>query len=268
MNDRSLAFWKTHLEGVTNPLIHFVNGEFLDLKSVERAVNELGFSLFVIDARNIKSEADLMDALAESMALPKYFGRGWNAALDLMRDISWKPAPGYVLVIFNGSNLPTLEHQFFATLISVLEATVRDWRDERGEYSERTAAVPFHAILSDGESLRSSLLAEVREPVCEHIDRWSVGSVRKPERLTKTATYQDAAKLLGVGADSELVLAFLRERGMSRIDSIYAISALTGEPVSSSKILVDNSQTWSNRYDSDTAFRNAAREALRDLGWE
>jgi hypothetical protein len=64
------------------------------------------------------------------------------------------------------------------------------------------------------------------------------------------------------------VLAFLRERGMSLRDSIYAIAALTGEPVSSSKMLVENSQTWSNRYDSDTAFRKAAREALRDLGWE
>jgi hypothetical protein len=57
-----------------------------------------------------------------------------------------------------------------------LEATVRDWRDERGEFGERTGPVAFHVIFSGCETLKESLLGELREPLCEHMEKLSVNA--------------------------------------------------------------------------------------------
>jgi hypothetical protein len=79
------------------------------------------------------------------------------------------------------------------------------------------------------------------------------------------AGFHDAQRLLQGGADPELVLSFLRERGVDKLDSTYAMASLLAKSVSEAKALVDDSQTWSDQYDEDEKFRNAAREALRDL---
>jgi hypothetical protein len=48
---------------------------------------------------------------------------------------------------------------------------------------------------------------------------------------------------------------------------VYAMASLMEKSVSESRDLVDGSQTWSDLYETDMRFRNAAREALRDLGF-
>ena len=82
-----------------------------------------------------------------------------------------------------------------------------------------------------------------------------------------TESFGDAKKLIQGGAEPELVLSFLRERDVGRIDSVYAMASLMEKSVSEARDLVDGSQTWSDLYETDMRFRNAAREALRDLGF-
>jgi hypothetical protein len=78
-------------------------------------------------------------------------------------------------------------------------------------------------------------------------------------------TLQDARKLLQAGADTELILVFLRDRGFHKIESNYALRELLGVKPSAAKNLVDLSQAWSDTYQSDMRLREAAREALRQL---
>lgn len=75
----------------------------------------------------------------------------------------------------------------------------------------------------------------------------------------------DARRLLHAGANRELVLVFLRDRGFDKIDSINSIRTLFGKSMPEAKALVDHSQAWSDRYDSDMQLREAVREALRQL---
>jgi ribosomal protein L7/L12 len=77
--------------------------------------------------------------------------------------------------------------------------------------------------------------------------------------------FEDARRLLSAGADQELVLVFLRERGLDKIDSINSARRLLGKTTAEAKTLVDRSQAWSDRYESDVQLREAAREALRQL---
>ena len=78
---------------------------------------------------------------------------------------------------------------------------------------------------------------------------------------------KEPKQLVQTGAHLELVLSFLRERGVGRIDSIYVMASLMDKPVAEAKALLDGSRGWSDRYETDMQFRNAARAALHHLGF-
>ena len=91
--------------------------------------------------------------------------------------------------------------------------------------------------------------------------------IRTPGGVGDTESFGDAKKLVQGGAEPKLVLPFLRERGVGRTDLVYAMASLMEKSVPEARALVDGSQTWSDRYETDLRFRNAARDALRDLGF-
>jgi ribosomal protein L7/L12 len=78
-------------------------------------------------------------------------------------------------------------------------------------------------------------------------------------------TLEDGKKLLRAGADRELLLVFFRDRGFDKIDSIRAMQSLLGVKFADAKNVVDLSQAWSDRYESDAELKEAARKALRQL---
>ncbi len=260
-------FWRRHLVGVENPLVHFVPSHCLDGEALKKASSELGFAFFLVDGGHIQSESALLDALAEAMDFPSYFGHNWDALLDLTRDFSWNKAKGYVLALSNADSLLPLANNGFSVLLGVLEATVREWRDERGEYAERTAPIPFRVVFSGSSPVRDALSKQLKEPLCDHEAELSVRVVRTPGGVSDTESFGDAKRLVEAGAEPELVLSFLRERGVGRTNSAYTMACLMEKSVPEARALVDRSQTWSDGYETDMRFRKAAREALRDLGF-
>jgi len=264
-----IDFWRVHLGSVEMPLIHFVPPNFLDSKVVKEVTRQVDFALFQIDCEHVSSESALMDELAKTMNFPNYFGRNWNAVLDLSTDLSWEKASGYVLVLFNADSLLSFVKTDFSGILDVAEATVRYWRDERGEYGEREGPVSFHIIFSGSDTLRKAILQDLSEPLCDHQSEAAVIIIRAPGGIDKSESFQDAKNLLRSGAEPELVLSLLRERGVGKIDSVYMIAGLLDKTIPEAKLYVDNSQTWSiDRNETDTKTRNAAREALRDLGFD
>jgi ribosomal protein L7/L12 len=68
------------------------------------------------------------------------------------------------------------------------------------------------------------------------------------------AVVADAEKLLRSGADHELVLNFLREKGFDKIASIKALVGATGMPLREAKLIVHNSKAWRDVYERDEQF--------------
>src|SRR5260370_21700213 len=83
--------------------------------------------------------------------------------------------------------------------------------------------------------------------------------IRNPQALG------DAQRLVQVGADADIVLIFLRDRGFYHTDCIYAVETLYGKQFSDAKSLVVHSQACTDRYESDVELRNAARRAVRQV---
>lgn len=63
------------------------------------AVQEAGFALFDIDLAEAHGKGALLAAFAQAIAAPEWFGNNWDALADALGDLSWHPAPGYVLLL-------------------------------------------------------------------------------------------------------------------------------------------------------------------------
>jgi len=168
-NYASVEAWRMHLSAEGVPQVHFVEAATCDLSALIQASTELGFAMFQIDGHRIRTTNDFMDEVAAAVQFPSYFGRNWNAVLDLLTDLSWVPARGYVLAITAGEDLLRMGNRDVGAFIRAVESAIREWRDERGEYSERTTSIPFHLVLCGTRPVRAALSGVLTEPLCEHL---------------------------------------------------------------------------------------------------
>jgi RNAse (barnase) inhibitor barstar len=161
-------YWREHLLKLGAPHVHFVEEPLCEPDAVVRAGTDLDFVTIELDASRIGAKIDFMNELSAAAKFPAYFGQNWDSVSDLLRDLSWMPAKGYVLLITNGDHLMQMESRDIAILFQVIEAAIQNWRDERGEYNERTTPIPFHLVLCGANELRTKLAHYLTEPFCDH----------------------------------------------------------------------------------------------------
>lgn len=96
------------------------------LDDVRSSAQEAGFALFEIDLSEAHSKGALLAALAQAVAAPEWFGNNWDALADSLGDLSWNPAPGYVMVLRDASLAGTEEEM----LNNILLETVAFWESQ------------------------------------------------------------------------------------------------------------------------------------------
>lgn len=117
-----------------------------DRESLAEAANALGFTVAAIDCRGVRDRDDALDRIAHALRFPPWFGGNWDALLDCLRDLSWLPDDGTLLLFDHAADWRDADPAAFAVLLDVLDAAARDWSAE---------GTPFWALLPlPGERLR------------------------------------------------------------------------------------------------------------------
>lgn len=101
-----------------------------ELDDVRSAAKDAGFALFDVDLTNVHSKSEFMAAIALKIEAPEWFGKNWDALADALGDLSWKNAPGYVLLLVNSTehfNLLKIDHDVAR---EILETTVVYWKTQ------------------------------------------------------------------------------------------------------------------------------------------
>jgi hypothetical protein len=99
---------------------------------VEDAVRDSNLALTRVA---FADKAALLDNMASALGFPAWFGRNWDALEDCLTDLSWREAPGHVLLIESprpGDDL--------GVLVDILRSSAQFWAG-RGK--------PFFALLVD-----------------------------------------------------------------------------------------------------------------------
>jgi hypothetical protein len=93
---------------------------------------------FYLDGNTIHDKASFLQACAQSMAFPSYFGYNWDAFEEVITELAWAPARGYLLLYDDARHFAAQSPKDWAIARSILQDAVVDWQ-QRG--------VPFIVLL-------------------------------------------------------------------------------------------------------------------------
>ena len=102
------------------------------------AARSLDFVAVAIDFDGCTGKDDAIARIAAALEFPGWFGGNWDALADSLADLSWLPAPGYLLLLARSAAWRDEDPDAFETLASVLDDAASRWARER---------VPFWALL-------------------------------------------------------------------------------------------------------------------------
>ena len=102
------------------------------------AARALDFAAIAIDFDGCGGKDDAIARIAAALRFPAWFGGNWDALADSLADLSWWPAPGYLLLLARTDAWREADPFAFETLWAILEDAAARWARER---------VPFWALL-------------------------------------------------------------------------------------------------------------------------
>lgn len=109
-----------------------------DSQALADAAAGLDFAVARVDFAGCRDKDDALARIAAGLRFPEWFGGNWDALDDSVNDLSWWPAPGYVLLIERAGAWQSANAEDAATLVEILGEAARDWAKAR---------VPFWALL-------------------------------------------------------------------------------------------------------------------------
>lgn len=98
--------------------------------SVQRRVGEEGWHYAYLDGDAIRGKPDFLAALSKAFHFPAYYGHNWDALEECLLDLSWLPAPGYILLFNHPSRFVSTAPDEWTTARLILEEAVAHWHRE------------------------------------------------------------------------------------------------------------------------------------------
>ena len=114
-----------------------------DVAPLAAAARDAGLLVRRIDLGGCRDRHTLLLRVSTALDLPSGFGRNWDALMDALRDLSWLPAPGYVLLFESASQLRSDRPGELQLLAGLLQEASQWWAQ---------ADVPFWAFLAIDEA--------------------------------------------------------------------------------------------------------------------
>ena len=119
-----------------------------DTRLIADAAQAAGLALWRVDIGRVHDKQGLTALVAKTLAFPQWFGGNWDAFEDCLGDLSWHPAPGYVLLLEHGKHFGAGHKQEFVTAVEVLDGVAQYWQGQ---------GKPFWAIVSGPEGWDAGL---------------------------------------------------------------------------------------------------------------
>ena len=98
------------------------------LDELRAAAAQAGFALFEADMAAVQSKGEFLAAIAQAIHAPEWFGHNWDALADALGDLSWRHAPGYVLLLHKGGETLGLSAADHTIAAEIFADTVNFWK--------------------------------------------------------------------------------------------------------------------------------------------
>jgi RNAse (barnase) inhibitor barstar len=116
------------LNGERSPGLYRVIAD-VNIDELSSLCQEYGFHFFYINGKNVTSKAEFLQAAAETMNFPDYFGENWDAFNECITDLSWLSASGYILLYTHPNNFANNSPSEWSIALDVFREAVEYWRE-------------------------------------------------------------------------------------------------------------------------------------------
>lgn len=122
------------------PAFHLTTADDDDLAAAtaKLAADHPGAAIRRIRATRSRTAPGLFDELAAALQFPTWFGGNWNALRDMLADLSWLPADGYLIVVADADDLLADTHPDAGELALCLTILA--------EAAAASTVLPFHVL--------------------------------------------------------------------------------------------------------------------------
>ncbi len=125
---------------------------FIDQADIDELVLagvSLGLAAARVDLADCRSKPQALRRLAAALRFPDWFGGNWDALADSLGDLSWWPAPGYLVVIEHFDDWQLAQPDDVDTLLDIFDTAALQWSERGTPFwlmlplpDERLAALP------------------------------------------------------------------------------------------------------------------------------
>jgi hypothetical protein len=95
---------------------------------IVRMAEARGWMVFHLDGRQIIDKSSFVAPTAHSLRFPAYFGHNWDAFEELITDLSWAPARGYLLIYDHVSLFGRGQPEAWQTACAILAGSIEYWQ--------------------------------------------------------------------------------------------------------------------------------------------
>lgn len=120
-----MSKWQALLSGEVKPGVYRLPTH-TSAEAVEHAVGPAGWRVFVLDGNKVSDKATFLSEAAKTMDFPNYFGKNWDAFEDMLNDLGWAPAKGYVILYAHAERYARLPD--WRTVLSIFQVAVQRWQ--------------------------------------------------------------------------------------------------------------------------------------------
>lgn len=83
-----------------------------------------------IDIGHAHDKADFLGHVAQAMGFPQSFGRNWDALADCLKDLSWLPGKGWVVVLEKSKHFAGGHRHEFDEAMDLMGEVADYWRSQ------------------------------------------------------------------------------------------------------------------------------------------
>lgn len=89
-----------------------------------------GFEVFRVDLAGARDKPEMLEVIGKAMAFPEWFGHNWDALMDCLADLGWRPAEGYVVILEHCDGIHGRAEVDFVQALQVFETAANEWREQ------------------------------------------------------------------------------------------------------------------------------------------
>lgn len=115
--------------GQTKPGLYRLRAN-ANIETLQRQAKEHGWQVFHVDGAKVQDKRSFIRHVGKALDFPDYSAQTWDAFEESMRDLTWKPAKGYLVLFDEPDQFAARDPEQWATARDILDDSIRFWRKQ------------------------------------------------------------------------------------------------------------------------------------------